>query len=63
VLPHPRLAERAFVLLPLADLRPDWRHPATGEGIQALIARLPADQVTRRLPPGKDAAAARRSAE
>lgn len=63
VLPHPRLAGRAFVLLPLADLHPDWRHPATGEGIRSLIARLPADQVTRRLPPGKDAAAARRSAE
>jgi 2-amino-4-hydroxy-6-hydroxymethyldihydropteridine diphosphokinase len=63
LLPHPRLAERAFVLLPLADLRPDWRHPATGESIRALIARLPADQVTRRLPPGKAAAAPRRSAE
>jgi 2-amino-4-hydroxy-6-hydroxymethyldihydropteridine diphosphokinase len=62
VLPHPRLAERAFVLLPLADLRPDWRHPATGESIRALIARLPADQVTRRLA-ARDDAATRRGAE
>jgi 2-amino-4-hydroxy-6-hydroxymethyldihydropteridine diphosphokinase len=62
VLPHPRLAERAFVLLPLADLRPDWRHPATGESVRALIGRLPADQVTRRLPAGADAAT-RRGAE
>jgi len=49
LLPHPRLAERAFVLLPLADLAPDWRHPATGERISSLIAGLPRDQVTRPL--------------
>ena len=49
IVPHPRMAERAFVLLPLADLRPDWRHPATGERISSLIARLPRDQVTRPL--------------
>lgn len=41
VLPHPRLRERAFVLLPLADVAPNWRHPATGEGIAALLAALP----------------------
>ena len=49
LIPHPRLHERAFVLLPLAELAPDWRHPALGEGIQALIGRLPGDQVTRPL--------------
>lgn len=40
-LPHPRAAERPFVLLPLRDLAPDWHHPVTGEGIAALIADLP----------------------
>jgi 2-amino-4-hydroxy-6-hydroxymethyldihydropteridine diphosphokinase len=40
-LPHPRLAQRAFVLVPLADVAPGWRHPATGETVQALIAALP----------------------
>lgn len=43
-LPHPRLAERAFVLRPLADLAPEWRHPVTGQPIQALLAALPFDE-------------------
>ena len=30
VLPHPRLAERAFVVLPLAELAPGWQHPVSG---------------------------------
>jgi len=48
-LPHPRLAERAFVLLPLADLAPNWRHPASGKPISELIAALPADQRAERV--------------
>jgi 2-amino-4-hydroxy-6-hydroxymethyldihydropteridine diphosphokinase len=44
ILPHPRLHERAFVLLPLADVDPDWRHPVTGAAIADLVAALPADQ-------------------
>jgi 2-amino-4-hydroxy-6-hydroxymethyldihydropteridine diphosphokinase len=42
VLPHPRAASRAFVLVPLADVAPDWRHPVTGQGVGALLAALPA---------------------
>jgi 2-amino-4-hydroxy-6-hydroxymethyldihydropteridine diphosphokinase len=49
VLPHPRLQERAFVLLPLAELAPDWRYPASGEPIAALIAKLDPGQQTRAL--------------
>jgi 2-amino-4-hydroxy-6-hydroxymethyldihydropteridine diphosphokinase len=44
VLPHPRMAERAFVLLPLQELDPAWRHPLTGTAISELIALLPPDQ-------------------
>jgi 2-amino-4-hydroxy-6-hydroxymethyldihydropteridine diphosphokinase len=44
VLPHPRLAERAFVVLPLAEVAPDWRHPVSGLGVAELASRLePAD--------------------
>jgi 2-amino-4-hydroxy-6-hydroxymethyldihydropteridine diphosphokinase len=48
-LPHPRLRERAFVLLPLAELAANWRHPATGEAISDLIAGLDPGQETRPL--------------
>ncbi len=44
VLPHPRLRTRAFVLLPLAEVAPDWRHPVSGEAVEDLIRTLPADQ-------------------
>ncbi len=45
VLPHPRLSERGFVLLPLAELAPGWRHPVSGLGVAELIRRLPPAQV------------------
>ncbi|MFM9864812.1 MAG: 2-amino-4-hydroxy-6-hydroxymethyldihydropteridine diphosphokinase [Micropepsaceae bacterium] len=40
MLPHPRLHERAFVLRPLADIAPAWRHPDTGEGVLALLRNV-----------------------
>ena len=41
VLPHPRLDERAFVLVPLADIAPAWRHPVSGKSVAELIDALP----------------------
>lgn len=49
LLPHPRIAERAFVILPLMDIAPDWSHPVTGQTIEALRADLPTDQKIRVL--------------
>ena len=49
VLPHPRMAERAFVLLPLAEICPGWRHPANGRGLAELIAALPESAVATPL--------------
>jgi 2-amino-4-hydroxy-6-hydroxymethyldihydropteridine diphosphokinase len=46
-LPHPRMVGRAFVLRPLADLAPEWRHPVSGTPIQDLLKDLPADQVAQ----------------
>lgn len=43
ILPHPRLQERAFVLVPLSDVAPDWRHPVSGLGVRTLIAALPSE--------------------
>jgi len=48
-LPHPRMTARAFVLRPLADLAPAWRHPVSRTPIEALVAALPADQIIERL--------------
>ncbi len=44
-IPHPRLHERAFVLVPLADLAPDFVHPVLGEPIKVLLSRLETEQI------------------
>lgn len=49
VLPHPRLHRRRFVLEPLREIVPDWRHPRLGLAVAELIDRLPPGQSTRRI--------------
>ena len=46
-LPHPRLLERAFVLAPLCEVAPGWRHPLTGEAACTVLGRLELSGVTR----------------
>ena len=41
ILPHPRLSERSFVLVPLADVAPDWRHPVLGLSVVEMLAARP----------------------
>lgn len=49
-LPHPRLHERAFVLVPLADCAPDWTDPRTGLSANEMLAGVPGQGDVVRVP-------------
>lgn len=50
-LPHPRMQERSFVLAPMAEIAPDWRHPISGLGAAEMLKTAPSEQRYRRLGP------------
>ena len=45
ILPHPRLQDRAFVLVPLADIAADWCHPVSGASVRRMVDALPPSDV------------------
>lgn len=52
ILPHPRLQDRSFVLVPLADVAPDWRHPALGVTVAEMLAARPEAERSEVVPVG-----------
>jgi len=46
ILPHPRAHLRAFVLAPLADVAPAWRHPVSGRRVRALMETVKGQQIS-----------------
>jgi 2-amino-4-hydroxy-6-hydroxymethyldihydropteridine diphosphokinase len=40
VIPHPRMCDRSFVMMPLAEIAPDWLHPLTGDRIDQIARSL-----------------------
>lgn len=45
--PHPRLVERPFVLIPLAEIEPEWVHPETGDTVGEMAECMSAKGVER----------------
>jgi 2-amino-4-hydroxy-6-hydroxymethyldihydropteridine diphosphokinase len=50
VLPHPRLHQRRFVLAPVVEIAPGWRHPLSGLTAEQLLGQLSDEQPVERLP-------------
>lgn len=51
-LPHPGISRRGFVLVPLRDVAPGWRHPVSGLSVEQLIAALPPGELAVIVPAG-----------
>lgn len=47
ILPHPQMHRRAFVLLPLAQIDPDWRHPVLGKSVKEMAGSVDGAAVIR----------------
>lgn len=57
IVPHPRMHQRAFVLLPLQEIAPGWVHPALEMTLAALVANLPDGQEAVPMPAAQKALA------
>lgn len=45
ILPHPRVQDRAFALLPIKDVAPNWKHPITGLTVDQMLEQIPKDDL------------------
>ncbi len=50
ILPHPRVQDRAFVLVPLSDVAPDWRHPVLDRSVTEMLSYLDRDDIAQVRP-------------
>ena len=46
-IPHPRMRERAFVLVPLMEIAPDWIDPRSGQSVAALYKQVATDNIVK----------------
>lgn len=53
-IPHPRLKERAFVLIPLAEIAPGLMHPGLSKSVKQLLDELGSRQGVVKRPPGEE---------
>ena len=52
IIPHPRMTERGFVLLPLADIAPHFEHPILGESVSDLLSKIDQEGIVIYSPAG-----------
>jgi 7,8-dihydro-6-hydroxymethylpterin-pyrophosphokinase len=52
ILPHPRMARRRFVLVPLDEIAPRWKHPVTGLTAKQMLSELPVRPGVRKIARG-----------
>jgi 2-amino-4-hydroxy-6-hydroxymethyldihydropteridine diphosphokinase len=50
ILPHPRIQDRAFVLVPMAEVAPNWVHPVLGQTTVQMLRALPQDAIDAVVP-------------
>lgn len=55
IVPHPRMENRAFVLMPMGDILEEWIHPESGRRLTDMMAAIPEEQRAEPLEDGWDA--------